>query len=404
MKIVCFAPFAFAPKATVSMRLLPMASALARRGHEVSVLIPPYDAPADSGKTYDWDGVRVENLTAREPITPASYLSLARQMAARAKDINPNVFYVFKPVGPGALAMWQMWLGGERRFVLDNDDWEGWGGWLDVNPYPALQKQVMARQEAWCLRHARAVTCASHALAQRTQEFRQTGRGEAQISIFPNGPIRSLADEVTRAQDVREQTRARLGWATSRVVVYAGTVPLNHDLDVALQAVAGLADGAREGVKLVFQVVGDGVPALKSAVAALPAVSAITEWRGFAPHEELVQTLVAADIAIYPYRDTNINRAKCSGKVIDYMGCGLPVVLSDVGMNRVYIQQGESGLLTPPGDAPAFRDALAHMLAHPQDAQRMGANARARLWQKFDWDARAEELELQLGLRKMYVK
>lgn len=390
MKIVCLAPFAFAPKATVSMRLLPMASALARRGHEVSVLIPPYDAPADSGKTYDWDGARVENMTARKPITPASYLSLARQMAARAKAIHPDVFYAFKPVGPGALAMWQMWLGGERRFVLDNDDWEGWGGWLDVNPYPALQKQVMARQEAWWLRHARAVTCASHALAQRTRQLRGSDAG---VAVFPNGPARSLADEVTRAQNLRQQTRARLGWAASRVIVYAGTVPLNHDLDVALQALAGLADGAHEGVKLVFQVVGDGVPALKSAVAALPAVSAITEWRGFAPHEELARTLAAADIAIYPYRDTNINRAKCSGKVIDYMACGLPLVLSDVGMNRVYIQQGESGLLTPPGDAPAFRAALAHLLAHPQDAQRMGANAQARLWQKFDWDARAEELE-----------
>ena len=36
-------PFGFAPKATVSARAFPIAQALVRRNHRVSLLLPPYD-------------------------------------------------------------------------------------------------------------------------------------------------------------------------------------------------------------------------------------------------------------------------------------------------------------------------------------------------------------------------
>jgi len=119
----------------------------------------------------------------------------------------------------------------------------------------------------------------------------------------------------------------------------------------------------------------------------------MVEWHSFMPHAQLVERLVAADVALYPYRDTNINRAKCSGKVIDYMACAKPMVVSDVGMNRVYLENGMSGRLTPPGDAEAFASALQELLASPEAAERMGRAAQTHLWQHFGWEARVSELE-----------
>lgn len=101
------------------------------------------------------------------------------------------------------------------------------------------------------------------------------------------------------------------------------------------------------------------------------------EWHAFMPHLEAVRRLVAADIAVYPYRDTNINRAKCSGKVIDYMAAGKPTVVSDVGMNRVYLTDGEHALLTPPGDGAAFAAALQKLLADPAYANDLGVLLRS---------------------------
>jgi len=62
MHVVYLAPFAYAPKATVSARMMPMAAALVRRGHRVTILIPPYDNPAESGRLWVHEGVQVENM------------------------------------------------------------------------------------------------------------------------------------------------------------------------------------------------------------------------------------------------------------------------------------------------------------------------------------------------------
>jgi glycosyltransferase involved in cell wall biosynthesis len=117
------------------------------------------------------------------------------------------------------------------------------------------------------------------------------------------------------------------------------------------------------------------------------------EWHGFMPHDRLVDYLVAADVAVYPYRDTPINRAKCSGKVMDYMACGLPMVVSDVGMNRVYLEDGVSGLLTPAGDAAAFGAAMRRLLDDRTFSTSIGKAAHERIWQQFGWDERVPALE-----------
>src|SRR5207249_37244 len=46
---------------------------------------------------------------------------------------------------------------------------------------------------------------------------------------------------------------------------------------------------------------------------------------------------------------------------IEAMRAGLPVVASDVGGVREAVQDGVTGLLTPPCDVPAFRNALQRM-------------------------------------------
>ena len=361
-----------------------MATALVQRGHAVSILMPPYDNPADSGKVWEHEGVRLENAEVR------GLISLARQLARRATELKPDIIHVFKPIGPGALAMWLLKYSAfstqHSALIVDNDDWEGAGGWLDVNPYPALQKRVMAWQEGWALRNANAITVASDVLALRSREL--VGKPTKTIAVLPNGPDESLRQQVVQAEAKRDALRQQFGWADQRVVIYSGTVPYGHDMDMAVQAVKNNLAGAR----FVIIATGDGLPSLRQTIEQA-GIGAQVEWHGFMPHAQLIERLVAADVAIYPYRDTNINRAKCSGKVIDYMACAKPMVVSDVGMNRSYLEHEVSGLLTKPGDADAFTQALGQLLAHPQEAQRMGAVAQERVWQKFGWGERVGELE-----------
>jgi glycosyltransferase involved in cell wall biosynthesis len=395
MNLVFIAPFAYSPKATVSARMLPIATALVRRGHRVTVLVPPYDNPSDSARRWDYEGVHVENMRLGTSRPALQYLLLARRLAQATRCLSPDVIHVFKPVGPGALAMWLLYLRGKRRFVVDNDDWEGRGGWIDVNPYPTLQKRFMAWQEAWCLRHARAVTCASEVLQERTHTLACARRSPMPTALLPNGPDDSLRTQVAHAEAQRNTLRTRLGWDGRPVVIYTGTVPFGHDMDIAVAAVRAALPKYPD-LRWVIVATGDGLPSLQASIRSAGIDSAV-EVRGFMPHEQLVEYLVAADIALYPYRDSNINRAKCSGKVIDYMACAKPMVVSDVGMNRHYIEDERSGLLTPPGDEKAFTNALHGLLIDPSRAAQLGRAAQQRLWQHFGWDGRVGVLEKIYG-------
>jgi 2-deoxystreptamine N-acetyl-D-glucosaminyltransferase/2-deoxystreptamine glucosyltransferase len=60
------------------------------------------------------------------------------------------------------------------------------------------------------------------------------------------------------------------------------------------------------------------------------------------------------------------------------MAGGTPVVASDVGGIPEIVQHGVSGLLVPPGDAVALREALAELIADPGRRRAMGEAARRR--------------------------
>jgi hypothetical protein len=62
MRVVMVGPFGLRRKGTMNARALPVARAVAARGHAVTVLIPPWDSPSEAGRTWEEYGVRVVNV------------------------------------------------------------------------------------------------------------------------------------------------------------------------------------------------------------------------------------------------------------------------------------------------------------------------------------------------------
>jgi glycosyltransferase involved in cell wall biosynthesis len=58
-----------------------------------------------------------------------------------------------------------------------------------------------------------------------------------------------------------------------------------------------------------------------------------------------VSNIKMFDIGIMPLENTPWELGKCSYKLIQYMGCGIPVVASLVGMNRKVVEDGLNGFL-----------------------------------------------------------
>ena len=111
------------------------------------------------------------------------------------------------------------------------------------------------------------------------------------------------------------------------------------------------------------------------------------------PREDVPALLPALDILVHLPRDEAFGLA-----LAEAMAAGLPTVATDIGGCREIVQDGVTGLLVPPGNAPALTEALERLL-DPQDgpARRMaqGEAGRRIVAEKF---SRERQLDLLQAL------
>ena len=77
---------------------------------------------------------------------------------------------------------------------------------------------------------------------------------------------------------------------------------------------------------------------------------------------------------------------------LEAMSSGAALVASRAGAAELVVEDGVTGVLTPPGDVEALVAALEPLLRDPASAAAMGARARARVVEKFSLDAEANRI------------
>jgi len=395
--IVFIGPFGLRPKATMSIRAVPLAKGLATRGHQVTVLIPPWDDPERAGQTWEEDGVQVVNVPLPQGFFHLPLLfqiSLTCALVAQALNLQPDVVHFFKPKAYAGLAHFGLWWQRRRgrtsaRLVVDTDDWEQ--AWNDVLSYSALQKKFFTWQEYWGLRHADAVTVASRTLENMITT--QIQRKSSDIVYLPNG-IHAQASMVEPGQSNPSQTSSSLipfAPATPLILLYSRFVEFRP-----VRIVTMVKQMAAQLPQARWLIVGEGWQSEDKILAqnlAEANLSSYAHFTGWLPIEQVAICFDAADVAIYPYDDTLLNRTKCSVKLISLLAAGLPVVADAVGQNCEYIESGVTGILVPAEDDTAFSDAIVMLLQQPEMRQTLGQNAAQQMQDRYSWSNLAEIAE-----------
>jgi glycosyltransferase involved in cell wall biosynthesis len=145
-------------------------------------------------------------------------------------------------------------------------------------------------------------------------------------------------------------------------ILFAGDLRPMKGLDVLLEAYAGLS------ASMPLVLIGKTWP---DTPATLPeGVVVHDRW----PNAAVIEAFRRSSIAVVP----SVWAEPFGIVVIEAMAGGTPVVASNVGGIPEIVQHGTSGLLVPPGDAPALRHALAVLIADPAQRLAMGEAARRR--------------------------
>ena len=78
--------------------------------------------------------------------------------------------------------------------------------------------------------------------------------------------------------------------------------------------------------------------------------------------------------------------------LIEAMSSGAALVAARAGAAEFVVEDGVTGVLTPPGDVDALVAALEPLMRDPASANAMGERARERVVQKFSLDAEANAI------------
>jgi O-antigen biosynthesis rhamnosyltransferase len=188
------------------------------------------------------------------------------------------------------------------------------------------------------------------------------------VEVIPIG-----IDKASYPQPVPEklaQWRARLG---PKFFLFVGVLRYYKGLHLLLEAA--------RGTDYPIAIVGAGpVEGELKAQAARLGLRHI-HFLGLLPEEDKVALLQLSYCAVFP---SHLRSEAFGISLLEGAMYGKPLISSEIGTGTTFINiGGETGLVVPPGDAAALRQAMQWLWEHPEEAEAMGAQAQARYWRYF---------------------
>ncbi|HET7882922.1 MAG TPA: glycosyltransferase family 4 protein [Acetobacteraceae bacterium] len=337
--------------------LLPLMRAMRARGHEV-IGVCADGALLAAPRA---EGFRIEAMPLARSVSLAAHWRAFRALLRLFRDERPDLVHAHMPIS-GFLARMAAWWAGVPRIA-----YTGHGFWFN---FPgSLPRSVVGFAMEWLAARVTGTFLTVSEAEARDARRLHIHRGAIAIG---NGrdPARFHPDPAARAR-----VRSDLGVADGQVVVLAVSRLVWHkgypELAAALPMVANAT----------VWVAGERLASDRG-----PDMSALLRCAGLGERlhllgyrEDVPDLMAAADIFVLPSRFEGLPMS-----VIEAMLTGLPVIAADVRGPAEQVVPDVTGLLVPPGEAPALAEALQRLVADGALRVRMGAAGRQRAMERYD--------------------
>ncbi len=398
-------------KFTSRQRTIPMALLLMEQGYTVRVYVPCWDCTETVSRSSTSSSVPVEVVEGSRFRFGSLDVVLFWRLLRKILRFEPDVLYCFKPIRyAGALAVVVRFLRRARltaipaprpRVVVDSDDWEGAGGWAARRDGNVAMQRIRDWQERLTIANCDAVTTSTTYLRDRASRLRHSSES---VYLVPNGIRRELwplaPDAPVQAPVWLSERLAKLGRphvlllytrfveVQARDIIEVFATVLGAMPNTALLVVGSSRDpeARRQRLGLFSQAQLAGIDYDRILIS------------GWVPFRDLVRTWSVADLAICPHMDSLIARSRFPMKVLELMAAGKAIVATSVGEIPQLIDNGESGILVPPGNMDEFSAHVIHLLQNPGLQRSLGEAARRRALSAFEWHVRIKQIESSLDI------
>ena len=204
------------------------------------------------------------------------------------------------------------------------------------------------------------------------------GLAPGKVSFLPNG----VDIEMFHTGPPTAEAQQRYAPNGEQLLVYAGTVGLAQGVEVAVDAMALVAE-RHPDARLLIVGAGSG----------LASVERRLKERDL-PNVELMPPVALAEVAnlysvavagLATLRDSPLFEGARPSKIFPILACGKPVVYSGAGEGARLVLDNGVGVVSRPEDAEALAAAIDEVLSDPEGASAMGKRARALVESQFAW-------------------
>jgi glycosyltransferase involved in cell wall biosynthesis len=317
-----------------------------KKGHEVSLisLKPP---------CFDYKGVDIFLIKKikNSPRTSSHFLNflpILFQINKLKKQIKPDVFHALS-----SSKGWFAALLALKPLIFTIAD----PGILPI-PYQRKLPLIYKIFNKYAIKKSDLLVCDGENVKSALIKF---GASPAKIKIIRYG----VDTEKFKPEKPDEELKNKFFTSDDKIIISAKPLRKECDVETLIRAIPSVL---KEVPEAKFLIVGDGeekekLISLSKSLGISPAIKFI----GWISPEDLPKYFNIAKIFVC----TSLVETGLASSTAEAMACGIPVVVSDSGDNKIFIKDGENGFIFPPKGSEILAEKLIVLLKNES------------LWQKF---------------------
>ena len=102
---------------------------------------------------------------------------------------------------------------------------------------------------------------------------------------------------------------------------------------------------------------------------------------GYLPSELLPNYIASSDV----YISTSLSDGGIAASTAEAMACGVPVVITDFGENREWVDDGEGGIIIPLKSPEILAEKIIYLLRNPETQEKLGNHGRKIIEERNDY-------------------
>jgi phosphatidylinositol alpha-1,6-mannosyltransferase len=210
---------------------------------------------------------------------------------------------------------------------------------------------------------------------------------EARVRVLHPGVDCKAFSPRPRATEVRKQ----LEWGDRPVVLTVGRLQRRKGHDMLIRALPSILNTLPNAL---YSIVGAGEERHSLQALALElGVLEHVQFRGEPSDSELVRCYQQCDVFALPNREIDRDIEGFGMVLLEAQACGRPVIAGQSGGTSEAMKPDQTGFVVDCRQPEELARVLTNLLAAPTECDRMGAEGRRWVEQRFDWNVLAEQAE-----------